>query len=132
LSEGHTRRIERGEVDGGVFLAAHRALLVVVEGRSVGAEHVLEAPSCTIGRGPGVDITLQDDAMSRTHAAFEVGREGYRIRDMGSTNGLVVNGHPVTAADLKHGDRIQLGEHTLSYLVERRERVGTYDLSGDL
>jgi len=131
LKEGHTRKLQRSEVAVGVFLVRYRPSLIVVEGNAVGSEYALEAPSCTIGRGPGVDIALPDDAMSRTHAALEAGRDGFRIRDMGSTNGVSVNGHPVTAADLKHGDRIQLGEHTLQYVVEERERVGTYDLSGE-
>jgi pSer/pThr/pTyr-binding forkhead associated (FHA) protein len=132
LNEGHTRKLERGRVAEGLFLVRYRATLVVVEGQGVGGEYALDAPSCTIGRGPGVDITLADDAMSRQHAALEVGRDGFRVRDMGSTNGISVNGHPVTAADLKHGDRIQLGQHTLQYVVEERERVGTYDLSDEV
>jgi pSer/pThr/pTyr-binding forkhead associated (FHA) protein len=131
LNDGHTRRLERSEVAPGLFLARYRATLVVVAGRAVGSEYALDAPSCTIGRGPGVDIAFPDDSMSRTHAALEAGRDGFRVRDMGSTNGLSVNGHPVSAADLKHGDRIQLGEHTLQYLVEERERVATYDLSDE-
>ena len=131
MKEGHTRKLDRGDVAKGLFLVRFRATLVVVEGNAVGSEFSLDAPSATLGRGPGVDITLVDDAMSRTHAALEAGRDGFRVRDMGSTNGILVNGHPVTAADLKHGDRIQVGEHVLQYVVEERERVGTYDLSGE-
>lgn len=129
MNDGDTRKLDRSEVGGELFLTRFRASLVVVEGRAVGSEYTLDGASCTIGRGPGVDIALADESMSRQHAAFEAGRDGFKVRDLGSTNGLGVNGSPVTAADLKHGDRIRLGEHTLQYVVEERERVGTYDLS---
>lgn len=131
LKDGHTRKLDRSEVGAGLFLVRYSAALVVVEGAGIGGEWRLDVPSCTLGRGPGVDITIPDESMSKVHAALEAGRDGFRIRDMGSTNGLKVNGHPVAAADLKHGDRIGVGEHTLQFVVEPRERVGTYDLSDD-
>jgi len=131
LNDGDTRKLDRADIGGGVFLTRYRVSLMVVEGRATGSEYTLEGASCTIGRGPGVDIALADESMSRQHAALEVARDGFKVRDLGSTNGLIVNGSPVTAADLKHGDRIRLGEHTLQYIVEERERVGTYDLSDD-
>jgi pSer/pThr/pTyr-binding forkhead associated (FHA) protein len=70
--------------------------------------------------------------MSGSHAAIELGAEGYKVRDMGSTNGTFVNGSPVQAAELKHGDKITVGEHTLQYLLEKKERAGSYDLSDEL
>jgi pSer/pThr/pTyr-binding forkhead associated (FHA) protein len=128
MQDGHTRKLDRSELNQGLFLARNRATLVVVEGTAVGAEHVLDQPSLAIGRGPGVDITFADESMSKQHVAIELGGEGYRIRDMGSTNGMLINGSKSAAADLKHGDRIQIGEHTLQYMVEEKERVGTYEL----
>jgi pSer/pThr/pTyr-binding forkhead associated (FHA) protein len=129
MQDGHTRKLDRSEVNQGLFLARHRITLLVIEGHGVGSEHVLDQPSFTLGRGPAVDLVFADDSMSKQHAAIELGGEGYRIRDMGSTNGVRINGAPALAADLKHGDRIQMGEHTLQYIVEERERVGTYELA---
>jgi len=131
MQDGHTRKLARSEVEQSLFLARHKASLVVLEGPAAGTEYALERTSHSMGRGPGVDIVLQDDAMSREHAAVELGNEGFRIRDLGSTNGLTVNGSAVTGADLKHGDRIGIGEHTLQYVLEKRDRVGTYQLSED-
>ena len=130
MKDGETRKLVRSQVEKSLFLARHRTSLVVVQGHAIGTEYVLEADGITLGRGPGVDIAFEDDSMSRQHAAIELGSDGYHVRDMGSTNGLLVNGAKVDGADLKHGDRIQLGEHVLQYLIEKRERVGTYDLSG--
>jgi pSer/pThr/pTyr-binding forkhead associated (FHA) protein len=129
MQDGHTRKIARSEVAQSLFLARHRASLVVVEGPAAGTEYVLESPKISLGRGPEVDIAFEDDAMSRQHAAIELGAEGHRVRDLGSTNGLTVNGSQISGADLKHGDRIALGEHTLQYILEKRTNVKTYDLS---
>jgi pSer/pThr/pTyr-binding forkhead associated (FHA) protein len=129
MQDGHTRKIARSEVAQSLFLARTRASLIVVEGPAAGTEYVLESPKLSLGRGPDVDIALNDDAMSRQHAALELGAEGFRVRDLGSTNGLMVNGSQVSAADLKHGDRISIGEHTLQYILEKRTSVKTYDLS---
>lgn len=131
MTDGHTRKLDRAALNQSLFLARNQVSLVVVEGSGRGGEHLLTASSLTVGRGPAVDIVFADDAMSKQHAAFELGAEGYRVRDMGSTNGLSVNGSPANAADLKHGDRIALGEHVLQYVVEPKERVGTYVLSDD-
>ena len=128
MKDGHTTKLPRGETLGRIFLATHRATLVVVEGTGAGAEYEIQENGMTVGRGPGVDITLQDQAMSKTHAAFEPAANGVRVRDMGSTKGIAVNGSRVDAADLKHGDRIEIGSHVFQYLLESSERVPTYDL----
>ena len=128
MQDGHTRKLVRSQVEQSLFLARNRASLVVIEGRAAGTEYVVDDPSITMGRGPGVDLVFDDDAMSRQHAALELGKDGFAVRDMGSTNGLKVNGSQVMAADLKHGDRIEMGEHVLQYILERRERVTTYEL----
>jgi len=128
MNDSHTRKLDRAELDQNLFLARNRVSLIVVEGHARGTEHVVTTPSLTIGRGPAVDILIADDAMSKQHAAIEATAEGYRVRDLGSTNGVRVNGSRVPAADLKHGDRIALGEHVLQYLVESKDRIGTYTL----
>ncbi|MBW2273391.1 MAG: FHA domain-containing protein [Deltaproteobacteria bacterium] len=132
MQDGHTRKINRSELKGQIFLKRFRVTLVVVQGPESGTEHVLDRDQVTLGRGPDADICFDDSAMSKQHAALEITPEGYRVRDMGSTNGTSVNGSQVVAADLKHGDRIGLGDHTLQYLAERSERVATYDLSEEM
>jgi predicted component of type VI protein secretion system len=106
--------------------AQHRAAIVLVSGAQAGCdyatgEYVLEWDGVTLGRGPGVDIAIDDACMSRKHAILEISRQGFRIRDLGSTNSIVVNGSQVQVWDLKHGDRFELGEHTFEYVQENRE-----------
>jgi pSer/pThr/pTyr-binding forkhead associated (FHA) protein len=132
MQDGQTRKLTRSNVKRSLFLARHRASLVEVDGPAAGTEYALTAESAIIGRGPQVDILIDDDSMSRQHAAIELLEDGFRIRDMGSTNGVTVNGSTITGADLKHGDHVALGERTLQYLIERCEQVGTYDLSGEV
>ena len=128
MQDGQTRKLAHSRLKQSLFLARHRACLVVLAGPAAGTEHELQSESVVLGRGPGVDIAFADDSMSRRHAALELGDEGYRVRDMGSTNGVLVNGHPAPAADLKHGDRLQLGEQRLQYVVEHRSRPPTHEL----
>jgi pSer/pThr/pTyr-binding forkhead associated (FHA) protein len=119
MSDKATRKMSRPER---AAMQALRASLVIVEGGAEGSEFALEGECCVVGRGPGVDLALDDSAMSRQHAAFERSAEGWRVSDLGSTNGIKVNGAQVKVADLKHGDRVSLGEHVLQYLVEVREQ----------
>ena len=76
-----------------------------------------------IGRNAGADISLPDDTLSGVPIELELA--GFRIRDLGSTNGTFVNGSQVHATDLKHGDRITLGEHTLQYLQQEKSDSGS-------
>jgi len=67
-----------------------------------------------IGRGADADIRIDDPGVSRHHAEIVLGTD-VTIRDLGSTNGTLVNGRMVSVAVLGEGDRIQLGTTTLTY-----------------
>ena len=108
------------------FLAQHRATISIVSGPAVGSEYtrgeyVLEWDQVSLGRGPGVDFAIDDPCMSRKHAMLELRGNGFQIRDLGSSNGILVNGSLVQTTELKHGDRFELGEHTFEYSVEALE-----------
>jgi pSer/pThr/pTyr-binding forkhead associated (FHA) protein len=83
-----------------------------------GAKHELDGGPVTIGRSKDCDIQLADPNVSRRHA--EVRQEGaaYWVVDLGSTNGLEVNGRRQKRAKLRQGDKITLGS---TELVFRRE-----------
>ncbi|MCZ6782223.1 MAG: FHA domain-containing protein [Proteobacteria bacterium] len=125
MHDGHTRKISRKDDAGqkNDFLERHRALLVSISGATAGNEYPLERPQTTVGRGPGVDLAFDDAAMSQEHASLELLEDGFRIRDLGSTNGVVLNGSPTMAAELKHGDRIEMGKHCFQFVLEERPRV---------
>jgi pSer/pThr/pTyr-binding forkhead associated (FHA) protein len=124
MGDAQTRRIEKNRIDGAVFLAQNRVTVLVVEGSAAGTEVVVDQREMVIGRNAGADISLPDDSLSGVHAAIELGLAGFRIRDLGSTNGTLVNGSQVQATDLKDGDRITLGEHTLQYQQQEKSDSG--------
>lgn len=65
--------------------------------------------SVTLGR-EGCEIVLDDDLVSRRHAAIEVTASGLEIADLGSRNGTFINGEPLAAAHALHpGDTVQMG-----------------------
>jgi hypothetical protein len=83
-----------------------------------GTRHELDGARATIGRSKDCDIQVPDPNVSRRHA--EVRQEGaaYWVVDLGSTNGMEVNGRRQKRAKLRQGDRITLGS---TELVFRRE-----------
>ncbi|MDH3211645.1 MAG: FHA domain-containing protein [Myxococcales bacterium] len=124
MRDGLTRRIEQPESKDGFaeFTNRWRAAIVILSGDAAGTEHDLQQPHITLGRGPDTDLTFDDEAMSREHAALEFTGTGFRIRDLGSMNGMLLNGGQARVGDLKNGDRFQLGEHVFQYLLERCTR----------
>jgi len=123
MRDGRTRKLA-GTVkasDFHEFTARYAASLVVIAGQDIGVELPLDRERLVVGRGPGVDHAFADPAMSRQHAAIEYARQGFRVQDLGSTNGILVNGARVKASDLRRGDRFQVGASTLQLVIEERE-----------
>jgi pSer/pThr/pTyr-binding forkhead associated (FHA) protein len=94
--------------------------LLVTTGAQEGAEFVLQKDVMTVGRTTAEtswDISLQDRAVSRPHCRFF--REGmaWKVMDLGSANGTLHNGVPLTAdpVTLKDGDVLAVGETTLLF-----------------
>lgn len=132
MRDGYTRQVERPDVPNPDFVAFRKrwqASIVLLSGDDSGAEFVLEQPSITLGRGESADLRFDDSSMSSEHAALEFFDAGIRLRDLGSMNGTTLNGGDVKAADLKSGDRFQLGSHKFQFvLVDRPKKPKTYDV----
>ena len=104
------------------FLSLHSASLTILRGPAAGTEFTLERKRAILGRGADVEFQIDDASISSEHVAFELDDTGFGIRDLASTNGVMVNGAEVLASALKHGDRISLGKCELQYVVEDRAR----------
>lgn len=63
-----------------------------------------------LGRSSKVDLTLESSELSRRHAMLKREQGTFSITDLDSTNGVYLNGTRVHAAQLYHGDIIQLGD----------------------
>ncbi len=73
------------------------ALKLIVRSGALAADRVilLHDERLTVGRGPDQDLCIPDRKISSAHALLEPVPGGYRIRDLGSTNGTYVNGELV-------------------------------------
>ena len=92
-----------------------RRALVLVEGKRM----VVGADGAVLGRSRDCDIVLADANVSRHHAEIRPAGEGWTIADLGSTNGVVVNGRQARGAvPLSAGDEVELGTSTLRFELE--------------
>ena len=69
-----------------------------------------------VGKAPGCQILLKMSKVSRRHCQLEVSAEGVSLRDLGSTNGTLVNGRQVKEHMLRDGDRLKVGSALLVYV----------------
>ena len=67
-----------------------------------------------VGRGDQAEIQIDDPGISRLHCAVILGSE-IMIRDLGSTNGTVVDGKTISEATLQNGSIIKIGSTTLTF-----------------
>ena len=72
-----------------------------------------------IGRDPGNDLVLDGAGCSRFHAEIREADGEYRIVDLGSTNGLRVDGEKVSELALTHGATVAIGETTLRFSLHQ-------------
>jgi len=78
----------------------------------------LSAPGIVVGRGNDADLRVNDPGVSRRHAEFRVTEDAtgprVSVHDLGSTNGVLVNGRKVDSATLADGAVVRLGNTTLT------------------
>ncbi|NYD39956.1 FhaA domain-containing protein [Nocardioides panaciterrulae] len=84
-----------------------------------GTRHPLQPPGLVIGRGTDADVRINDPGVSRRHVEFTVTGEPPRVevRDLGSTNGMHVDGHRVTQTGLRDGSTVKIGNTTMTVHV---------------
>jgi len=95
MRDGYTRESPKsssGETSFADFIEAWNPSLVILTGKLQGTDFLIERASTVIGRGPGVDLALNDETLSRQHASIEFANGGLRLRDLGSLNGVSING----------------------------------------
>ncbi|MCU0722887.1 MAG: FHA domain-containing protein, partial [Planctomycetes bacterium] len=93
------------------------AQIAVLENGSEVRRLALAAAAVTIGRGADNTLTLPDTRLSRNHCRIlPDGRGGWRVVDLGSSNGTRVDGRKVQDAPLAHDSRIEVGRFTLVFL----------------
>ena len=73
-----------------------------------------------MGGAPGVDLVIEDPAVSRLHAELELSDSGLWVRDLESRNGTFVQGVRVSRACIPDGGQLRVGgtDLTVSYAPE--------------
>jgi len=94
------------------------ARLKVIQGPDYGSLYIINSSRVTIGRGEDNDMVISDLKSSRKHAefSFTAGR-GWSVKDLGSANGLDINGKAARAGDIRSGDTITVGETTFEFIT---------------
>lgn len=104
----------RGPLDAAAAARGGRALLV-----SDGKRLLVPPAGAVIGRSRECDVVLSDTNVSRRHAELRPSGSGWTICDLGSTNGVRVNGREIDGpSSVEPGDRIELGTGELVFEVE--------------
>jgi hypothetical protein len=92
-----------------------------------GMKHPLDPPGIVIGRGTEADLRINDPGVSRRHAEIRIHpgdgvAPQVSVVDLGSTNGMLVNGHKVDQATLQDGAVVKIGTTSMTIrVVEQRE-----------
>ncbi|WP_395658129.1 FhaA domain-containing protein [Nocardioides sp.] len=88
-----------------------------------GTRHPLQPPGLVVGRGTEADVRINDPGVSRRHAEFSVAGApagaglSISVTDLGSTNGLLVDGHRTTSTQLHDGSQVRIGNTTMTVRV---------------
>jgi Protein of unknown function (DUF3662)/Inner membrane component of T3SS, cytoplasmic domain len=88
--------------------------LLVGEGR----RQALRGDRAMVGRSRECDVVVSDPNVSRRHIELRRGERGWAAIDLGSTNGMKVNGRRVSHAELEPGDRITIGVTELVFELD--------------
>ena len=88
--------------------------LLVGEGKRT----VLRGSKAVVGRSRDCDVVIEDPNVSRQHAELRRDGESWTVADLGSTNGIKINGRRVEQAQLSPGDRVTFGLIDLSFETE--------------
>jgi len=112
---------EEGTMDLSRYLAKYEVTLVVLDGPHKGAQYPIRREKTTIGRSSEADLTMEEDTLSRVHAAV-VYREGtFYLEDLDSANGTLVDGKKIREYELRHGERFKMGHVVFQFLQLARE-----------
>ncbi len=93
--------------------------LLLTKDKQFASWYKLDGKKITIGRLPECEIELQEDLVSRRHAEILRKDESWTIRDLGSANGIQVNGENLLERILCDGDVICIGDFEMIFVANQ-------------
>jgi hypothetical protein len=93
--------------------------LIVERGGRVERVMAWDAPRLLVGRAPECGLVLAGSGVSRRHAELWVDAGAREVRDLGSANGVYVNGARVERVVLEQGDVIRVDDYMLTFVLDR-------------
>ncbi|MFN7972275.1 MAG: protein kinase [Acidobacteriota bacterium] len=108
------------------------AKILFLRGPLARYEFVLKPEGFTMGRSPDNDLTLPDDSVSRRHARIYKDGDGWFVTDLGSLNGIRVNGEAAKQKPLLDRDVVVLGKSDIAFLERDDASYSMEDHTGEL
>lgn len=109
------------------------ACLVVIRGERLGTRVELKDGGLVIGRAPEADFQVPERSVSRAHCRIFRDREGYKVRDLDSTNHTYLNDDRVVEKILHDGDHLSVGQTIFKFIshtsIEARYHEELYQLA---
>lgn len=90
--------------------------LKVLEGEEKGTVYPLTKPRITVGRA-NADVSINDALASRVHCTLEISDQWVLLRDLGSTNGTLVDDQPIQEVTLSNGSTFRVGSHVFQLVI---------------
>lgn len=93
-----------------------KASLRQMNGTFIGRKYPINKGTTLVGRDPGLDITVQEDSVSRRHAELIFDGESLQVIDLDSTNGTFINDKQIKNRTADPGDLIRFGNILFKYI----------------
>ena len=100
----------------------------IIQGFDQGERLEISSKIVRIGRDSNNDLQLHDSEVSRFHTELQPEGDGFKVVDLGSSNGTFLNGERITSAALSSGDRVQLGKTHI--VIKEHGNADASDRSG--
>lgn len=120
-ASGRTKLSTTKSGDSGERSTERRPALVFLRGELLAIPIPLERNEVTLGRALEADIRVNDSRASRLHARITTERDEatgetrYRLNDLKSTNGTLLNGKAIDQEFLQDGDKFEVGDHLIRF-----------------
>lgn len=95
-----------------------KPFLRILKGPESNQDILIRETPAFVGRDPLATLSIPSPTVSRQHAVVLYQNHRFHIKDLGSTNGTLVNSAKITESPIKNGDIIQFGDVVCQFIVE--------------